>query len=225
MLVHNVEVVVMEFRTVLSLTLTYNIYDTYDTCSLPSRGLMTCLVKATLCNFFYLKISASKLQFLLKKSLKKLLKYLWIHVFFWSTNRSISYSLQMKLWGIQSVPKLYKWTELECMTSNCGAALLLLSSLTKAVQSLSKCDLKCMHSQFCVLKFFMNCPTVVHHPACVPACAGFLQWLEAGIAWEVQLETEIVVSTALCSQGLPHGHLPAHLHWFFKSSSHLFPPP
>lgn len=41
----------------------------------------------------------------------------------------------------------------------------------------------------------MMCPTVVHHPAIMPA--GSLQWLEAGIAWEVQLETEIARSPTL----------------------------
>lgn len=75
-------------------------------------------------------------------------------------------------------------------------------------------------TQSCI-KFAIFCPEVLHDLsncglASVPACVGFLQWLEAGIAWEVQLETEIALSLALCSHGLPHGHLPAHLHWFFK---------
>lgn len=51
------------------------------------------------------------------------------------------------------------------------------------------------------------------------------KWLEAGIAWEVQLETEIALSSALCSQHLPHGHLPAHVpgyFFFFKEVATFF---
>lgn len=72
------------------------------------------------------------------------------------------------------------------------------------------------------------CFYVLHNPSkCgLPSCqCDCLHWLEAGIAWEVQLETEIALRLALYSEGLPHGHLPAHLYRFFKSSSHLFPPP
>lgn len=101
-----------------------------------------------------------------------------------------------------------------------------LSAFTKVKFQKQDCNLLCNIFtgilQSLPLKFFTYCPTVVHHPASVPACTGALQWLEAGIAWEVQLETEIALSPALCSQGLPHGHLPAHLQWFFLKAVATF---
>lgn len=57
-------------------------------------------------------------------------------------------------------------------------------------------------------------------PCCQRACQPAPRWLEAGIMWEVQLETEIALSQALaaclltCTSALT-----------FQSSSHLFPPP
>ena len=60
----------------------------------------------------------------------------------------------------------------------------------------------------------------------MPPCASVpdaatLCWVEAGIAWEVQLETEITESKTLLFGSMHHGHLLAHLHCFVGVSFNI----
>lgn len=65
------------------------------------------------------------------------------------------------------------------------------SKIYLAAQRLLVCNTKCLASQFSILNFF--CPNCGPPPCSCACLVGSVPWLEAGIAWEVQLETEIAL--------------------------------